>query len=656
MIDQVDKWMTTIYQIGTLLPRCAETVDKFWSPDYGFRTVSGEGETSLASHSLSIEVSLLLEEYPGLQSTEKKARETQLRLFLTNSWNRSKRSEPAVYKPSMIIPVVTELKHRLTEDEDKLELRKKVMKAVGAFKVEVNRLHSDYLNETARYEHVLHAMILYRLRRALFYLEKYWIEPLSTIQPKVEKTIRDMEKKLDSYMESQLYFYMSMCSAIKYNEEDAMQLGYMLYALHQYSSFENDVVLDHGIELALNGIFGGGRTPRYQSIVRDEDTHISASPVHVITLLSRIQHVRRQFAKYSDIYNEAYEWLRSSERYDRFTTDTGNELDHDTPAWMAEPWRGVGKPEAWVNASVIEFFIRYRNLLREVCGTKLLVHFGASTRRPTIAWRELEPFVGYDELTNNLVLPSATALDLNRTFEKCSVILFGPPGTGKTSIAHAMAWRMRLPFIEILPHHFAAEGINRIIQRANDVFRKLLVMKRCLVLFNEVDEFVLSNNQSGEEVGKYITTSMLPWIQQLRAQAEIVFVFTTNQVQIFDEAIKRIGRFDYVIPVGPPPLERTLVFLERFLRRDQVPTEHVGQIISEFSQLFDNENVNVVDWHPTIDELNNLASKIAKQLDDSADVSSVVEQNVMQMAENPIIQPSQMEIFEADKIKYTYLG
>jgi SpoVK/Ycf46/Vps4 family AAA+-type ATPase len=45
---------------------------------------------------------------------------------------------------------------------------------------------------------------------------------------------------------------------------------------------------------------------------------------------------------------------------------------------------------------------------------------------------------------------------------------------------------------------------------------------------------------------------MLPWLQRLHDYGEVVFLFATNTIMNFDAAIRREGRFDLVVPIGPP--------------------------------------------------------------------------------------------------------
>jgi SpoVK/Ycf46/Vps4 family AAA+-type ATPase len=68
--------------------------------------------------------------------------------------------------------------------------------------------------------------------------------------------------------------------------------------------------------------------------------------------------------------------------------------------------------------------------------------------------------------------------------------------------------------------------------------------------------------------GQFLTTSMLPKLAALHDQGSLVFLFATNYQEGFDPAIKRPGRFDVLLCVGPPPLREKLRGVARFLPED----------------------------------------------------------------------------------------
>jgi SpoVK/Ycf46/Vps4 family AAA+-type ATPase len=106
--------------------------------------------------------------------------------------------------------------------------------------------------------------------------------------------------------------------------------------------------------------------------------------------------------------------------------------------------------------------------------------------------------------------------------------------------------------------------MDGIYNKVNEVFLDLSDLFGVVILFDEMDALVQSRETSNgadaaaaaqlDVTQKFLTTSMLPKLLKLREQARTLFFMATNHQRDFDPAIKRAGRFDLLIPMGPPSL------------------------------------------------------------------------------------------------------
>jgi uridine kinase len=133
-----------------------------------------------------------------------------------------------------------------------------------------------------------------------------------------------------------------------------------------------------------------------------------------------------------------------------------------------------------------------------------------------------------------------------------SAILFGPPGTGKTTLVRALAEAIDWRFIEVLASDFLSEGMDRVPAKADEIFDQLMELDHCVVLFDEIDELIRRRDGESDPFGRFLTTSMLPKLAKLWDQRRVLFFVATNDVDIADSAIKRSQRFDARIFVPPP--------------------------------------------------------------------------------------------------------
>jgi hypothetical protein len=144
-----------------------------------------------------------------------------------------------------------------------------------------------------------------------------------------------------------------------------------------------------------------------------------------------------------------------------------------------------------------------------------------------------------------------------------SAVLFGPPGTGKTSIVEALAGAIGWQYIEVLASDFLRDGVDGVPARADRIFELLMQLDRCVVLFDEIDELIQDRSREGSDpFGRFLTTSMLPKLAKLWKQRRVMFFVATNHVSRADAAITRTSRFDARIFVAPPGLEVKRALLE----------------------------------------------------------------------------------------------
>lgn len=170
------------------------------------------------------------------------------------------------------------------------------------------------------------------------------------------------------------------------------------------------------------------------------------------------------------------------------------------------------------------------------------------------------------------------------------VLLFGPPGTTKTTIARAVAGGLRWPLVTLSPGNFIEEGLNRVEARAGKIFDELERISRTVVIFDECDELFRARSPAPEtesfrNVSAFMTASMLPKLQDLHDRGRVVVFICTNFLSSIDPAMRRIGRIDHLIAVGPPNKEQRRVTIERELDLVDGQATDKGQEGEEFGFL-----------------------------------------------------------------------
>jgi hypothetical protein len=145
-----------------------------------------------------------------------------------------------------------------------------------------------------------------------------------------------------------------------------------------------------------------------------------------------------------------------------------------------------------------------------------------------------------------------------------SAILFGPPGTSKTTLAEALAGAIGWDFVEIHAADFLSEGMDNVPRRADEIFLRLMELDHCVVLFDEIDELLRERQDTeSDPFGRFLTTSMLPKVARLWEQRRVLFFVATNDIKHADRAMKRSQRFDAAIFIAPPSFAVKYAELQR---------------------------------------------------------------------------------------------
>jgi nucleoside 2-deoxyribosyltransferase len=141
-----------------------------------------------------------------------------------------------------------------------------------------------------------------------------------------------------------------------------------------------------------------------------------------------------------------------------------------------------------------------------------------------------------------------------------SLILFGPPGTGKTTLVEAVANTAGVPLVEVTPSDILVGGAEGVERRARQVFQALSKLTHVVILFDEFDSILLDRANRDPEiiptsVIEFLTPGMLPKLKALNEaskQGRVSYMLATNFVDRLDPAVTRGGRFDKKCGIYPP--------------------------------------------------------------------------------------------------------
>jgi hypothetical protein len=252
--------------------------------------------------------------------------------------------------------------------------------------------------------------------------------------------------------------------------------------------------------------------------------------------------------------------------------------------WCSDHAYGAPIIESWTSATVLESVVRLSAFAREFNRRSILSTFTTTSpsSRDWPGWLRWEtfkdsgevdhshPVLGY--LERKLIRPILSAPDRLPTLNprSVSVLLFGPPGTSKTTIVRGVADALNWPVVVLSPGNFIQRGLEYIEAEARSVFGRLMQLSRAIVIFDECDELFRDRNPRAESeqmrgITAFVTASMLPKLQDLHDRGRVIFFICTNNFHAMDPAVKRGGRIDHIIGVGPPDKDSRAKIVESSL-------------------------------------------------------------------------------------------
>eukprot|EP00934_Nitzschia_sp_Nitz4_P004246 Nitzschia sp. Nitz4//scaffold13_size275219//235827//238088//NITZ4_000919-RA/size275219-processed-gene-0.167-mRNA-1//-1//CDS//3329536149//4236//frame0 len=261
---------------------------------------------------------------------------------------------------------------------------------------------------------------------------------------------------------------------------------------------------------------------------------------------------------------------------------------------------GTG-PKAWSTAQTATCIHRFKRVVQQLMNNDVLEEFNGiahSVRGPLpAAWdRLLDSDLGVTSksrtiksvLEERICTPFATSVTTPSVGAAYSAILFGSPGTAKTTISEAVAEKMGWDFVVIDTAAFLADGLTNVANRIRYVFTRLQALRKCVILFDEIEEFCLDRESPGISMeSRMLTTAMLTAINDLRRTKQSVFFLATNRLRAFDAAIIRPGRFDIQLFVGTPNLEARAILFDQALTGVHVTKEERASAIKTYRRFLE---------------------------------------------------------------------
>ncbi len=211
-----------------------------------------------------------------------------------------------------------------------------------------------------------------------------------------------------------------------------------------------------------------------------------------------------------------------------------------------------------------------RQLMKRMGGGKDAMSFGMGNSNAKVYVKDSAGSIKFDdvagedeakenlsEIVNYLHDPSKYR-DIGASMPK-GILLVGPPGTGKTMLAKAVAGEANVPFFSISGSEFVEMFVGMGASKVRDLFKQAKEKAPCIVFIDEID--AIGKKRDGGKFGggnderEQTLNQLLTEMDGFEGSNGVIILAATNRPESLDPALTRPGRFDRRVPVDLPDLQ-----------------------------------------------------------------------------------------------------
>eukprot|EP01029_Cantina_marsupialis_P013998 TRINITY_DN30_c0_g5_i1.p1 TRINITY_DN30_c0_g5~~TRINITY_DN30_c0_g5_i1.p1 ORF type:complete len:724 (-),score=207.32 TRINITY_DN30_c0_g5_i1:196-2367(-) len=192
---------------------------------------------------------------------------------------------------------------------------------------------------------------------------------------------------------------------------------------------------------------------------------------------------------------------------------------------------------------------------------------------PNVQWDEIGALAGVREaIDSDLLRPLANPEWYGDDNKATGLLLYGPPGCGKTLVAKAVATGRGASFISVKGPELLNKYVGASEGAVRSVFARARACTPCIVFFDEIDSLVVKRGKDSNGVTDRVVNQLLTEMDGLDASGDVFVIGATNRMDLLDPAILRPGRLSKKVEVPLPSPDDRADILQTLLQKRKIET------------------------------------------------------------------------------------
>lgn len=165
-------------------------------------------------------------------------------------------------------------------------------------------------------------------------------------------------------------------------------------------------------------------------------------------------------------------------------------------------------------------------------------------------------------------------------------LLHGPPGAGKTLLAHALAGELNVPLLKVAGPEIVGGISGQSEERIRDLFEQAVSLAPSIIFFDEVDAISPDRESASKDMERRIVAQLLTSLDNLdfdESAKQVLVIGATNRPDSIDPALRRAGRFEREVCLGIPDRESRLEILKVITKNRKLSPDISLHILAERS-------------------------------------------------------------------------